>query len=764
MPVAPLLLVLLAVPLLLWLGRWRPAITPWLAALTAAGALLLLLAAVGSEPVRWAWATTLDLYLAFHLDGIASLYGAVAAGVGLLIVVYAAGYMPHHLHEQQRALAEQVPFYAWLLLFLAAMLGLVTADDLLLLFVFFDLTAICSYFLIGYDRAYSAQARTAALMALLVTGVTSVAMLAGILLLYAEYGTLAISELASRVQAGVRLDTALALIALAALAKSAQVPLHFWLPRAMAAPTPVSAYLHSAAMVAAGVFVLHRLHPLLELSETVRLGLFVVALLSILIGGLLAIAADELKRILAYSTVAQYGYVTLLLALGGAQGAAAAAYYVLVHALCKSALFMTAGAVTQVTGRKRLSELGGLARPLPGLALVSGIAAAGLAGLPLTAGFFKDELLFKLATEQGLWLQVIAVLAAASTLIYTVRFWVGLFLGPPKRRAEPLPGLLLAPIAALALLTLAGGIIVDPAVKWADHAGSELHHQAAELHAGYKLALTPENLMALAAYALGALLLAARALQPLLARGLRRLDVVGADRAYRLLLHTLNALSHRLHGLEVRDLRDRLAGVFIPAGLLIAAGLIWGPQGERYGVIGFGDATPHLVVALAAVMLVSLLSVRQRRHLGLILTMTGVGLGLAVVFALLGAPDVALVAVLVETTLTLLFIATLALLPEESLRRERRRASILHGGWWRTLAGFAAGGLVFVVAWATLSEPGAELVPERFRQLSESAHAKNIVAAILADFRGLDTLGEATVLFVALLATISLLRTVRRRS
>ena len=312
-----------------------------------------------------AWLPSWDARLAFRLDGLGALYAVLATGVGVAVFAYATAYVPRHLEHEGRPQAEGRRFHALMVLFMVAMVGLSTAQDLLVLFVFWDLTAITSYFLIGFDRQRR-EARLSALMALLVTGVSAVLLLIGILILRAELGTTSIPELLGRVgQGGPMLTLAGALIAAGALAKSAQAPLHFWLPRAMAAPTPVSAYLHSAAMVAAGVFLLSRLHPLLATSPALLDGLLVVGLVSMAVGGLLALGADHLKRLLAYSTIAQYGYVVTMLGVGGASGAAAACFYVLAHALAKSALFMTSGAVTEATGAKALSESGGLARAPP---------------------------------------------------------------------------------------------------------------------------------------------------------------------------------------------------------------------------------------------------------------------------------------------------------------------------------------------------------------------------------------------------------------
>ena len=309
-----------------------------------------------------AWLPSWGARLAFRVDGLGALYGLLATGIGVAVFAYATAYVPRHLEHEERPQADGRRFHALMVLFMAAMLGLSTAQDLFLLFLFWDLTAITSYFLIGYDRQHR-EARLSALMALLVTGVSAVLLLIGFLVLRAEYGTSSIPALLERAQGGPVVTLAGTLIAVGALAKSAQAPLHFWLPRAMAAPTPVSAYLHSAAMVAAGVFLLSRLHPLLATSPVVLDGLLVVGLVSMAVGGLLALGADHLKRLLAYSTIAQYGYVVTMLAVGGAAGAAAACFYVLAHALAKSALFMTSGAVTEATGAKACRRPAGWPSP-----------------------------------------------------------------------------------------------------------------------------------------------------------------------------------------------------------------------------------------------------------------------------------------------------------------------------------------------------------------------------------------------------------------
>ena len=246
-------------------------------------------------------------------------------------------------------------------------------------------------------------------------------------------------ELAERVRAGGDDDRRARLIAIAALAKSAQVPLHFWLPRAMEAPTPVSAYLHSAAMVAAGVLVLGRVHPLLAVDPLVLDGLVVVGFASILVGGVLALGQDELKQILAHSTISQYGYVVVLYGLGGAAGAAAAAFYVVAHAIAKSALFMTAGAVTEATGESRLSHLGGLARSMPALAIASGIAVGDARRRATDHRLLQGRAVLHRRHRSRWACPDLAVAAAALTVAYIGRFWLGLFTGPRRTASDPHP-------------------------------------------------------------------------------------------------------------------------------------------------------------------------------------------------------------------------------------------------------------------------------------------------------------------------------------
>lgn len=714
----------------------------------------------GGGAVSLPWAPSLDLRLSFALDGLGALYGLLATGVGALVFAYGTRYLSLHLQHQRRGAVERWRFWPWMALFALAMVGLATAQDLMLVFVFFDLTAVCSYFLIGFDRG-ERESRLAALMALLVTVVGAVAMLIAAVLLYVVHGTFSIPELLAGTGEGPVTTTAAALLAVAALAKSAQVPLHFWLPRAMAAPTPVSAYLHSAAMVAAGVLVLGRVYPLVERSHVVQVALFVVGALSIVVGGVLALRRDVLKQILAYSTISQYGYMVMLYGIGGADGVAAAAFYVLAHGVAKSALFMTAGAVTMATGEDRLSRLGGLARRMPVLAGAAGVAAATLAALPLTLGFFKDELLFTAALDGGPVAVVLAVAAAGLTFAYIGRFWIGLFLGPAPHAAPASSWVLVTPVVVLAGVAVFGGLFAEPFAALAGDAAGVMTGDSGNsvtVSPSYHFDVRPENLMVLAGWGLGVLLLAVprftgRMSHLLAAAG----DCFGPRRGYEAALRGLTRVSAVLHDREVRDLRTSTAAVLVPAGVLIVLAVATTPKAGAY-VLGTVSGTDWVILPLLLlVSLVTAMIVLSRSRLSIVLALAVVGFALATVYALVGAPDVALVAVVVETMLTLLFVAALARIPAARLdgvtdpvRVRKRRRDTLAGG----IAGLAA----FATIWGFLSQPTADTVSDAQTRLTSTAHGGDTVTVIVADFRGLDTLVEITVLLAAVIGVATLLR------
>ncbi len=763
-PTLYLLVVALAcAPVTLLLGRRKRAWTaPVAAAMAALGFAVTLWGwADGGSELDVAWAPTWNIRLTFALDGLARLYALLATGIGLAVVIYAGRYLPLHLAHQNRDQREIVPFYGSLMLFMGSMLGLVMAQDLLVLFVFWDLTAVASYFLIGFDKE-NLEARAAALLAILVTGISAVGLLLAALLYYGEFATFNVPELERQVAANDwgGSTVAAALIMVAALAKSAQVPLHFWLPWAMAAPTPVSAYLHSAAMVAAGVFLIGRVYPLIALAPVLLDTLLVIGFASMIAGGILATTRTELKQILAYSTISQYGYVTAMFGLGGKAGVGAATFYVIAHALAKSALFLTAGAVTEATGEKRLAELGGLRRSMPLLAAGSGMAAAGLAAVPLTVGFFKDELFFKAALERGDAYAALAVAGATLTIVYIGRFWMGIFLGPVRSRAGDIPVALVAPVLVLGVLVVLTGIIVSPVVVLAGAAATISYGAEVTMHPAYHLDTRPENLMALVSFGAGALLLATRRSWYVLASTAGRAsEVIGPARLFALGLDGLNRASTFMRRYEVRDLRGRVATILLPAGLLVVGAVLATATRGSFQAGSIGQDDLPMIFVLTAACGAALATALPRDHVSVALIVSGVGYCLAIVYAFFGAPDVALVAVLIETIFTVLFLGTLALLPNRTIEQEAREPPEHHRLRRDAFLATTAGLIAFVVAWGALSRPAfQESVAIDQARLAPAAHAKDVVTVILTDFRGLDTAGEITVIGIGLLGIAGLLR------
>jgi multicomponent Na+:H+ antiporter subunit A len=756
---APLAVAILGTALVAIFGSLRPRIAAPLATATAVLSFIGVLAWKIGEQANYVWAPTWNLRLDLASDGLARLYALLATGIGLAVLIYASAYMPRHLAHEGDEPERGVRFYALILLFMTSMTGLVMSQDLILLIIFWDLTAITSYYLIGFDHQH-AESRRAALTALMVTVASAMCLIAAGAILFQHYDTTSIPELVAHARGDRLTVTAGALIAVAALAKSAQVPFHFWLPRAMAAPTPVSAYLHSAAMVAAGVFLLGRMHPLLATSNILLDGLVVVGFASMATGGLMALVQSDMKRLLAYSTISQYGYVVVLLGLGEVAGAAV---YVLAHALIKSALFMTAGAVMESTHETSLDDLGGLRRDLPVLAVGSGLASAGLAALPLTAGFFKDEVFFAGAASRGGLVPYLAGAGAMLSFAYTWRFWSGIFLGTRRNETVPIPVSMLAPIVLLGLLVLIIGIVPGPAASVAAEAGTSMAGGVTQpLKLAYHATLSAPNVMAALTWMIGILAIVTYRYWVVVPQALDRLgDATGPDQISEDTHASLIGFSRRLHAYEVQSLPQRIASIFVAAAVLVGATILFADPWPAFRLGRFpGDNWP-LVLFLLLAALSGAVATRNGARLSLVLALSSVGYSLSAVFMFIGAPDVALVAVLIETMMTLLLLGVISLLPtaepallgpEQVQQRRRSRA-----------VGVLAGAFAFVIVWGVLSRPSPDPIMARWHtDLAPSAHAADVVTAILADFRGLDTMGEITVIAIALLGSLSLFVSRRR--
>ncbi|WP_373046841.1 hydrogen gas-evolving membrane-bound hydrogenase subunit E [Vulgatibacter sp.] len=786
-----LLVALVALPLLVAavtpiLARW-PALRrlPWLPAVATAlacAAGFLWLGLLHDEVAfSLPWIGTFGADFSLRLDPLAFLFTLLVTGIGLLILVFSARYVPHdfHDHHTDRKLST---FYAYVLFFMGSMLGLVCADELLTLYVFWEATSVSSFLLIGIYLAEE-RSRAAAIQAFTITAAAGLLLFVAILLVAAELETTSIADLAGageRITASRYAPMIVGGVVIGAAAKSAQVPLHVWLPNAMAAPTPVSAYLHSATMVAAGVFLVARLAPFLAPVPGFEGALVTLGTVTMIAAGMVATLRHGLKEILAWSTISQYGYITLLL---GLEAWGAALFLIANHAVIKAGLFLCAGIVNYATGENDVRRLGGLWRTHPITTAVAGILALGLAGLPLTSGFWMKELLYKKVVAEGLpWLDGFALAAGILTLVYMLRFfWRTFVAGPLPARHEPEAGMLpmLLPAALLAGVVLLVGIF--PSL------GAALSDPAAAVSAGAAVATDftihwpPDTVLELTAatFAIGGGLfgwlesrergrlaqpaaappLAARVLSPAHLAG-SVLRHIGPSSFWGWLLPSLDALGGFVARLQSGKLVHYLLWLSaVPVGLALA--LL--PQVEDWPELAQPESLNQASLAFAALAIaavgLAIAAALVHSHIAAILMVGGVGFLLALIFSLLRAPDVALVQVAVETVTALLLLIALSRI-KMTVREKAMGPAHQRGRAARTatvVTATALGVLVSATVLALQPNLGPEALGRGFFPLAAELEVDAVVTAILVDFRGLDTLGEITVFAAAAIGAVLLL-------
>jgi len=706
------------------------------------------------DAFRIAWIPSLGIDWAFRVDGLANLFVLLVAGIGALIVVYASGYLRGHPRLGR--------FYSYLFVFMAAMLGLATADDLFLLFVFWELTTISSFLLIGFNQE-RAEARRAALQSLMVTAAGGLALLAGLVLLVSAAGTTSISALAERgpaIRAHSHYPWILTLVLAGAFTKSAQVPFHFWLPAAMQAPTPVSAYLHSSTMVKAGVFLLARLSPAIGGTEPWLVVLGGVGALSMLTGAMLALGQDDLKRLLAYSTVSVLGLLTLLLGLGTPIAARAFAVTLLAHALYKGTLFLVAGNVDHATGTRSLERLGGLRSAMPwtaGAALIAGIS---MAGAPPLFGFLAKETAYEAALEAPRWAAIFGsatILTAVCLVFAALRAGLQPFAGPPSESApvahDPSPALRFGP-TALAFTGLMAGILVGPAERLiiAPAATAILQEQAPTGLALWH-GFTPILALSVVTVAVGLALYRGRQRILALASSLSVAARLGPGRAWDAGWQALLwVAAWQTRVLQSGSLRRYLAITLTTA----FAGTLWGLADS--GSLSSLRADPPLSsVGLASGFLIvggSIAVLAASKPLVAVAALGAVGFGVALLFLVYSAPDLALTQLVIEVLTVVLLVFILRRLPRARPTRWSR-----HAPGALALAGIG-GATMAVLTLAAFQLQLAQPISGFFDEQSVPlAHGRNVVNVILVDFRALDTLGEITVLAVAALGVLALLAT-----
>ena len=702
---------------------------------------------------EFAWLPQLGLSASFFLDGLGLLFAGMILGVGLLITLYARFYLSGEDPMGQ--------FYTYLLLFEGAMLGIVISDNILLLLIFWELTSLSSFLLIGYWK-HLPEGRQGARMALAVTGAGGLAMIGGMLILGDVAGSYQLTDI---LQAGEAIRAsewylpALILILLGAFTKSAQFPFHFWLPHAMAAPTPVSAYLHSATMVKAGVFLMARMWPVLAGTDAWFYIVATTGLVTMVLGALIALFKDDLKALLAFSTVSHLGLLTMLLGFGTQAAALAAVFHVINHLTFKAALFMTAGIIDHETHTRDIKRLGGLRHLMPITFAIGTVAALSMAGIPLLNGFISKEMMLEEASHTD-WagspyaVPVLATLGALLSVAYCFRFVSHVFLGPvrddyPHAPHDPPFGMWAAPalLAVLVVVIGAAPFLAEPVVAAAASAvtGADLDPHLYIWHG-----VTPALWMSIIAVIGGAAFLALHAT---------------FDRAW--------IAAPRP---EAKDIFDRLVAALVAAtgGITRAAHsgaisrylAIFTVTSVALGAIahlGSGTSAPTrgllsvpLVIAVGWIMLIvataSVVAMHHHRFRALVLVGI-IGLSISAGFVYLSAPDLALTQISVETVTIMLLLLALHYLPKTTPKESSVALRVRDGA-----IALCAGGGVGVLAYTFLLRDVETISDYHVANSYGGGGGTNVVNVILVDFRGYDTYGEIIVLGIAGLVIYALMR------
>jgi multicomponent Na+:H+ antiporter subunit A len=705
------------------------------------------------------WIPALDLSLSFRMDTLAWLMTLIVSGIGALVLLYCA----HYFEDKERSKGLGL-FAGSLTAFAGAMLGLVTTDDLLLLYVFWEITTILSYLLIGYAITSRASV-AAAKQALLVTTFGGLAMLVGIVMIGQTQGSYRISDLLQNPGSGPMITGGVVLLLVGAVTKSALIPFHFWLPGAMAAPTPVSAYLHAAAMVKAGIYLVARFAPAYADVPVWRWVVVTLGGFTLLLGGYRALRQYDLKLLLAYGTVSQLGFITLLVGFGTPGTALAGLGLLVSHSLFKACLFLTTGTIEHATGTRDIRRLSGVGRRMPWLASGAILAALSMAGVGPVLGFSAkeaaiDSLLHPTGGRLPADVAVLAVVAVGSVLTfgYTARFVWGAFArkdpvlagdaGQVTTVSHPPGWLLVAVPGALGLAGLVAGVL-SPAVEKILLSYTDVYTSGYEAHLALWSGFVPALWISVGIWVAGTLLFLGSSG---VARLQRRLQFpLDAGRTYQLVVRGVDRLALEVTGgFQRGSLPTLLAIILLVLVTLPAAqflrGATW-PDSVRWF-----DSPQQLGVGIVVVV-AAIATTRARRRLRAVFLVSVTGYGTAMLFLFHGAPDLALTQVLVETVTLVVFVLVLRRLsgrfPDDPTMLTRRLRAALGVAVGAVLAGVA------VTASAVRSQaPSAEGLAETAK---DYGGGNNIVNVILVDVRAWDTMGELSVVLAAATGVTSLI-------
>ena len=698
------------------------------------------------------WLPQLGLSASFFLDGLGLLFAGMILGVGLLIILYARFYLSGDDPMGQ--------FYTYLLLFQGAMLGIVLSDNILLLLIFWELTSLSSFLLIGFWK-HLPEGRQGARMALAVTGAGGLAMIGGMLILgnlVGSYNLTDILQAGDLIRASEWYLPALILILLGAFTKSAQFPFHFWLPHAMAAPTPVSAYLHSATMVKAGVFLMARMWPALAGTDAWFYIVTTTGLVTMVLGALIALFKDDLKALLAFSTVSHLGLLTMLLGFGTQTAAVAAVFHVINHLTFKAALFMTAGIVDHETHTRDIKRLGGLRHLMPITFVTGTVAALSMAGIPLFNGFLSKEMMLEEASHTDWWgspyaVPVMATIGALLSVAYSLRFIFHVFFGPvrddyPSKPHDPPFGMWAAPALLTVLVVMIGvaPFLAEGVVTAAANAvtGADLHPHLKIWHG-----VTPALWMSIIAVAGGAILLSLHRPFDRIWNALPRPE---AKAIFDRLVAAVVAASRAITEVGHNGAISRYLAIFTVTSVVLGW-VAYSSSGLSAPTRGLLPVPPVVAVGWIMLIVATLSVVTMHHHRFRALVLIGIiGLSISAGFAYLSAPDLALTQISVETVTIMLLLLALHFMPKSTPKESPMGLKLRDG-----VIALGAGGGVAALAYAFLMRDIETISDFHIANSYEGGGGTNVVNVILVDFRGYDTFGEIIVLGIAGLVIYALM-------
>lgn len=752
-----------------YIQRFCRSMTGWVLAIVPLSIFVFLstfipeIAAGGFVYAGFDWVASYGIRFSFFIDGLSLTFGLLISGIGTFIVLYSGAYLAGHKHQGR--------FFAFILMFMGSMLGLVLADNMITLFAFWELTSITSFLLIGFDHVREAS-RRAAIQALVITGGGGLAMLAGLIMLQQLTGQWEISSLFQ--YAGVVAEQELylpilILILCGAFTKSAQFPFHFWLPNAMEAPTPVSAFLHSATMVKAGIYLLARFNPILGGTTQWGVILSVVGGVTLLWGATMALKQTDLKQMLAQTTVASLGLLVMLLGIGNEAAISAVVLYLVAHACYKGAMFMVAGSVDHATGTREITALGGLGRIMPFTLVAALIGAAGMAGAPLTVAFLAKEEMYAalmlggLADLLGQWQNLVALvvillgnaLMMGVGLAIAIKVFFGPFKPTPVKPHESSFSLWIGAVL-LGVLALFTGTMVDWTGEYLiTPVASPIYNLLVESHLllDWTILTKPAFYVSILTWVLGILVFWRIDDIRTWLRGTSRALGWSFDAAFDALMFGLVRAADALtrfwhHG----RLELYLVVVFVGFALAVLVPLVWAgalPPMPELSNLPFYE---WAILLIAAVGLVAVTVARTR--LVAIVSLGIQGFAVALIFLLFGAPDLSFTQFMVET-LTVVILALVMTRLHLDQRDSRIFQDIFRDGGLAVICGVG----VTLLMLSVLRTPLDMRLSELFTATSVPlAHGHNIVNVILVDYRGLDTLGEISVVMTAGIAILALIR------